>query len=127
MKPVSRADSKTLPMPEHRVTVARDRLFLADELVRIRQGHEPRAMEDKWFLFFEAPWLYGHRSWTGTFVYRGRLEEEAGGARLVEVEIGPCRYAPSLDDPEHAAAFFEWLIDVLILGRDVPRPNREGR
>ncbi len=36
--------------------------FAAQECERLRQGLVPEAMEDKWAVRFEAPFLYFHRS-----------------------------------------------------------------
>ena len=37
--------------------------FDADQLVHLKAGLIPQAMEDKWFIYFEE--LFFHRSWTG--------------------------------------------------------------
>jgi len=44
--------------------------FDSVEFSRVRDGLIPWAMEDKWFVYFEEPHLFLHRSWTGQPVYR---------------------------------------------------------
>ena len=80
----SRHDWKTTPLPERREVLILDRTYSAFEFERIREGSVPKEMEDKWFSFFEEPWLYLHRSWTGFCVYQVRFEAIANGARVTE-------------------------------------------
>ena len=61
----TRTSWKTLPLPEARVAVDFTASCTKEEFQRIRRGLIPREMEDKWFIFYEEPWLYLHRSWTG--------------------------------------------------------------
>jgi hypothetical protein len=44
--------------------------FSPTELSRLRKGLIPKSMDDKWFIYFESPYLYLHRSWTGKLIYR---------------------------------------------------------
>ena len=49
------------PLPPAREAIALDRTYTAPEFERLKAGHIPEAMEDKWFVFYEEPWLYLHR------------------------------------------------------------------
>ena len=68
-----------------------------EEIARLRLGFLPEVMEDKWHIFYEEPWVYAARSWTGMPVARFRIagagfdearvtviggEEEDAAARL---------------------------------------------
>ena len=66
----NRNDWKTTPLPAARVGITLDRTYAADEFARIKEGDVPQEMEDKWFAFYEEPWLYLHRSWTGFGIYQ---------------------------------------------------------
>jgi hypothetical protein len=81
-------------------------------------------MEDKWFVFYEAPWLYFHRRWTGICIYAVRLREEGGGSIVEEawVNRAPEQYRETDDAHDHALLSF--LVDALLLGRDVAFPIR---
>jgi 8-oxo-dGTP pyrophosphatase MutT (NUDIX family) len=58
--------------------------FSPGEVARLRKGHIPQEMEDKWLIFFEKDWLSFHRSWTGYCVYRLRLEPDGECYRVAE-------------------------------------------
>jgi hypothetical protein len=32
-------------------------------------------MEDRWFIYYEEPWLFIHRSWTGHCIFHVRFEQ----------------------------------------------------
>ena len=66
----TRADWKTIDMPEKNSTFVLTREFTAEQIAALRHGNIPREMEDKWFWFMEGDTLYAHRSWTGVCVYR---------------------------------------------------------
>ena len=78
---------KTMPLPAAREVLALDRTYSAFEFDRLKEGEVPRRMEDKWFVFYEEPWLYLHRSWTGFSVYQVQFEPAAAGARVAEVLV----------------------------------------
>ena len=50
----------------------------------VKQGLIPQAMEDKWFIYYEDPHLFLHRSWTGEPVYRLTLNSVQGGAEIAK-------------------------------------------
>ena len=81
----SRGDWKNQPMPATRRAITLSRVYSPEEFVRIKEGLVPEDMEDKWFFFFEEPWLYCHRSWTGYCIWQVRFEQSDAGARTAEV------------------------------------------
>jgi hypothetical protein len=97
--------------------------FSAEEFARLRAGFVPEAMEDKWLAFYEEPFLFMHRSWTGDLVYRIRFEQ-SGGA--VATECVMSRGALGPDDPAYAATLLSFLVRAVILGQDVPFPQPPG-
>ena len=74
-------------MTRHRETAHLDleRVFTREDFARLCFGVVPRSMEDKWFVFFESPWLYLHRSWTGICVYQVRFAQSAAGVEIADV------------------------------------------
>ena len=82
--PARRTDWKTLDMPEATARLDVERVFSRDDFARLRFGVVPRSMEDKWFVFFESPWLHVHRSWTGSCVYQVRFIASAAGVEIAE-------------------------------------------
>jgi hypothetical protein len=47
-----------VPIPDHGA-------FDAEQFARLKEGLIPQTMEDKWFVYYEEPQLFFHRSWTG--------------------------------------------------------------
>src|SRR5690349_5322600 len=75
---------KVLPCPEKREALGFNEVYSLAEFDRIRQGFIPSDMDDRWFIFYEEPWLYAHRSWSGICVYAVRFESASGGASVAE-------------------------------------------
>lgn len=82
-----RSNWKIEPFPAARKLIPFERSYSLDEFSKIREGLIPQAMEDKWFIFFESPWLHFHRSWTGFCVYQLRLDVTEIGVHAVEAWV----------------------------------------
>ena len=124
MKFATRESWETKPLPEARARIAYERSFDAAELARVARGVVPEEMEDKWFVFYEAPWLWFHRSWTGVAIYGVRLRAEGEGGVVEEAWVNrdPAQYRET--DDAHDIALLSFLVERLLLGRDVPFPIR---
>src|SRR3954471_6767932 len=83
----TRDDWKTTPLPAQRQEITLERVYSADEFERIRKGTIPAAMEDKWFMYYDVPWLFVHRSWTGVCVFQVRFDGAGGAAHVVEALV----------------------------------------
>jgi hypothetical protein len=96
--------------------------YTFDEFERIKRGLIPREMEDKWFIFYEEPWLYFHRSWTGACVYGVRFLPTKTGVCAVEswMTRDPQRYEESQTD--YYRALLKFLIDTFLLGKFIAFP-----
>ncbi len=84
---VTRGDWKTKPFPPVHESIALDRRYSPAEFQHLKEGHIPTRMEDKWFAYYEEPWLYLHRSWSGYCVYKVRFDSAGGQARVAEVLV----------------------------------------
>jgi hypothetical protein len=73
-----------------------------EEYARLQEGLIPKAMEDKWFIYFDEPHFFLHRSWTGQPVYRVKLAGDPDGAIVTEA--------------------LDFLIGNLLLGKTKPFP-----
>ena len=127
MKIARREDWNDLKaLPEQRVRLPWSRAFDAAEHARVASGLVPEQMEDKWFVFYEAPWLWLHRSWTGIAIYGVKLREEDGGSVVEEAwaNRAPEQYRETDDAAD--ARMLAFLVDRLLLGKDVSFPVREG-
>ncbi len=124
--PATRSAWKNTPLPEQRAELPYARSFTAAEYERLRRGLVPQQMEDKWFAFYEAPWLFLHRSWTGLCIYGVELREEGDGAVVVGAwaNRAPDEYRET--EADHDAKILAFLIDRLLLGLPATFPIREG-
>lgn len=116
---------KTQPMPDARARVPYARSFDAGEYARLQRGLVPQQMEDKWFIYYEAPRLYLHRSWTGVCVYAVTLREEGDRAIVEEswVNRAPDEYGEA--DAAYDARMLAFLVDRLLLGLLAAFPMRD--
>lgn len=113
-EPVTRSDWKNLPF-EGGELFAIDLAVTQEEFDRIKLGLLPFSMEDKWFILYEDPYLYLHRSWTGRLAYRLAFTKLEDGAYVSEAIL--CMNDANWSNRYHAA-FVDFLINRLLLGKD---------
>ncbi len=116
-KPAGPTDSKTEPLPAERTTIALDRTFSATEMDRIRAGHIPEIMEDRWFVYWKNDTLYFHRSWTGHCIYVVHFAAEGESGRMVRADLNRNYKQYQLADDDDDAQLISDMIDMLLLGR----------
>jgi hypothetical protein len=114
MKIAKREDWQTQPMPAVSAPISVEKFHAQDEFDRLIAGVIPEAMEDKWFVFYESPWLYLHRSWTGFCVFKVRFESVAGGMAIAEVLVNRDPYQYSETEREHDITMLKTLLDSCI-------------
>ena len=98
------------------------RIFSDAEFDRLRQGLIPLEMEDKWFIHFEDPYLFFHRSWTGDAVYRLKLSRTVEGVQASEALTNKNLPENSNLDRLYQAPLLDFLISNLLLGESKPFP-----
>ncbi|MEH1793593.1 hypothetical protein [Nostoc sp.] len=118
MRIAKRDDWKTEPMPSASTKIALEKLYSQEEFDRITAGVIPEQMEDKWFIFYEAPWIYLHRSWTGFCIFKVRFEVVGDSVKIAEVQVNrdPAEYS-NTDDKRNASMLLILLNS--LSGRDV--------
>jgi hypothetical protein len=106
----TRDDWKVIPLPTARKNIPFDGHYTAEEFEWIKEGTIPSSMDDRWFAFYEKPWLYLHRGWTGHCVYQVRFEPIQDEFRVSEVLVNrdPDQY-PRTDDTHDAALLSKLL------------------
>lgn len=87
MPPAQPTDWKTEPLPASAQPLVFSAVFSPEEFAQMALGLIPQAMEDKWFIYYTAPWLYLHRSWTGYCIYKVRFAPAANGMAVAEVWV----------------------------------------
>jgi hypothetical protein len=100
--------------------------FDEQQLARLKEGLVPEAMEDKWFVYYEDPHLFFHRSWTGQPVYRITLTPEGAGARAIQAHWSKDLASADHADPEYQSRLLDFLISNLMLGQSKPFPRPQG-
>jgi hypothetical protein len=98
--------------------------FSEVEYIKLQEGLIPRAMEDKWFVYFDEPYLFFHRSWTGKPVYRVRLSAHADGATVTEALC--VSDVLELTGAAYQVRLLDFLISNLLLGKAKPFPLPDG-
>jgi hypothetical protein len=111
------------PCPDRRADLGFRHSYTVAEFERIKMGLVPEQIEDKWFILFEDPWLYLHRSWTGACIYAVRFVLRDGAAQAVEAWASrdAAVYAETRVDYDRAVLTF--LIDALLLGKPAKFPT----
>lgn len=118
MPTIQRTDWKTEPMAAQRRRLTCTEQYTDDEFTHLAAGLLPESMEDKWFIFYEAPWLYLHRSWTGFCIFQVRFEPAERGMRMVDVWVNDDRSHYAETDDTRALGQLLILLGARV-GRDV--------
>jgi hypothetical protein len=118
MKPAQQSDWKNEPMPSSSKSLAFKADYTTDEFERIALGLIPEGMEGKWFIYYDAPWLYLHRSWTGYCIYKVRFQETPTGFEAAELLVNREKSQHEETDDETDARLLKILLDSRA-GRDV--------
>ncbi|MBM7067460.1 hypothetical protein [Actibacterium sp. 188UL27-1] len=95
--------------------------FAGDDLRRVKQGLLPKAMEDKWIIYWADDVVHFHRSWTGMGIYQIHLVADGGGAR-VDAAFVAKKDDQSPEDLAYQAQLLDFLVGNLLLGRRDPFP-----
>lgn len=85
MPMIKKSDWKTKPIPEKRENFGYENFFSDADAETLLRGFKPRDMDDKWFVYSDAGWVYFVRSWTGHHIFGLKLwSTTAGGSRVIE-------------------------------------------
>jgi len=109
---------KIIPFSEG-VAVSCDLEVSERQLEVISEGFIPKDMDDKWFIFYEKPYLYFHRSWTGQPVSRLRFSKASSGYQVTELLVSP-EMGNHLESWGDIAIY---MVRRKLLGEDVPFPK----
>ncbi len=98
--------------------------FNSEQFARLQSGLIPQEMEDKWFIYYDEPHLFLHRSWTGQAAYRLALKSLPEGGEVAEAlwskEIADA--AAATQGPEFQTQLLDFLLSNLLLGESKPFP-----
>lgn len=124
-EPATRASWKNLPPPEIRANLGFTEAYSYSDFELIKRGLVPQEMEDKWFVFYEDPWLYFHRSWTGACIYAARFNPSGVGFTVDESWVSRDSNHYKETNIDYDRSILKFLIDTFILNRpgNPPVPN----
>ncbi|MEH2077262.1 MAG: hypothetical protein V7K57_23160 [Nostoc sp.] len=111
MRIAKRDDWKTESMPSASTNITVEKLYSQEEFDRITAGVIPEQMEDKWFIFYEAPWVYLHRNWTGFCIFKVRFEVVGDSVKIAKVYVNRDPEQYSNTDHERDASMLSILLD----------------
>jgi ADP-ribosylglycohydrolase len=116
-------DWKTVQMPDERDSLNFHRIFTSEEFERIITGLVPKAMEDKWFIYYAGHTLNFHRSWTGFHIYKITIQPQHDTTYIVtNTIINRNEEQYNQQNNDYDASLLNFLIDRLLLGKNVPFP-----
>jgi len=75
---------KHFPMSETKAPLGFSGRYSGADFTKIRAGYFIKDMDEKWFIYYEEPWLYFHRSWTGICIYQIHFASDGEGWNAVE-------------------------------------------
>ena len=98
------------PLPPQQRTLAIDVRLDANQAERLRRGFIPKAMEQKWFAYFEDGVLYQHRSWTGMLIFVTPFRPDGLGLRATRTLVNQDPEQYSVTDEQELRQMVEGLI-----------------
>lgn len=96
------------------------------QIGRIEKGLIPEEMEDKWFIYYEKPFLYLHRSWTGQPVYKLEFQESETGYFVKEAQYSYSLLKNQKGELVYQGKLAYFLVCNLLLGKSIPFPKPAG-
>lgn len=111
------------PMPAAQKELPLSGVYTEDEYEKISYGFLPKDQQDKWFIYLEGDWLYFHRSWTGTCVFKLEIVLNNGKYHATKAIVNrdPEQYRNTNDQQD--VELISFLVDKLLLGRFASLPT----
>ena len=118
------SDWKTEKMPDEVGILDFQKVYSPEEFDRIKLGLIPKEMEDKWFIYFENQSLNIHRSWTGYHIYQITIQsQEDNTYKIIQTLVNRNKDQYNQQNYEYDVLLIDYLIDRLLLGKNVPFPT----
>jgi hypothetical protein len=126
MTTTKKGDWQTKPFPELIKDLAFEREYSQPEMEQIKLGLIPKEMEDKWFIYYENDTLSFYRSWTGHQIYRVTFSQTDTKNRVTHATVNrdPSQY--NQQDDAYDIKLLNFLIDRLLLNKNVPFPLHDS-
>ena len=96
------------------------------EFAKLCEGLVPEAMEDEWFIYYDEPHLFFHRSWTGLPAYRVALAPRGDAFIVTEALLADNLANEAEIDRAHQVQMLDFVVSNLLLGQNKPFPMPEA-
>jgi hypothetical protein len=96
------------------------------QFARVMNGLRALEMEERWFIFYEHPHVFFHRSWTGQPVYRLTIAQRSNGYEVIEALWSVNSATDASWDSFYQAKLLDFLVCNLLLGESKPIPLPPG-
>lgn len=93
-----------------------------EEFNKLQVGLTPHAMEQKWFICFDAPFLYFYRSWSRVCVYRMEVETRDGEPYVEHAHWDPESFPQDAEQLKYQAELAKFMLLGFFLGRPLSAP-----
>jgi len=120
--PATSSSWKNLPFGEC-VAIPYQASYTEAQFSRLIEGFIPKTAHDRWFIYYDEPHLFFHRSSTGQPVYRVTLKLTVDGAETIETLYSKKQAEKFGVEPEYSARLIDALICNLLLGQEHPYPR----
>jgi hypothetical protein len=118
----SRTSWKCEPFREG-ATLPYQAAFDSEQFARLKEGFIPQEMEDKWFIYYEEPHLFFHRSWTGRAIYRLALRSVQRGAEVTEALLSVRQTQTPGVSFDYELQVLDYVVSSFFLGQSKPFPS----
>lgn len=85
-------------------------IFDREQFALLKRGSIPQEMEDHWFIYYEEPYLFFHRSWTGRACYRLALRSVQQGAEVTEALLSRDLAEQPGISPDYEVQLLDYLV-----------------
>ncbi|MCE7992939.1 MAG: hypothetical protein HEP71_13200 [Roseivirga sp.] len=118
-------DWKTKEMPDEVDFFDLNKVLSIKEYEQLCYGLIPSQMEDKWFIYVENETIYFHRSWVGSCIYQVTIEKQSDRIILTRTVVNRNRDQYKFKDNAEDQRVLGYLIDRLLVGKNVPFPTND--
>ena len=95
-----------------------------EEFASVENGVVPKEMEDKWFIYYEEPFLFLHRSWTGQPVYKVEFEKTGETYQVKEALLSSELLEGA--DFNYQGKLLRFILGNIVLNRNYDFPMPKG-
>ncbi|MCG8574181.1 MAG: hypothetical protein MI810_04795 [Flavobacteriales bacterium] len=124
MKKAKKSDWEIKEMPSKRAEFELNKSISKKEYEQLSLGLIPQDMDDRWFIYALGKKLFFHRSWVGSCIYIASIEKKQNEIKLTKAIVNRDKRQYWFENDEWDKKLINYLIDSLLLGKEVAFPRR---